>query len=308
MTTPVLVIAFNRAETLAVLLEVLKSQGAKNVFFAVDGPRPTRQEDEGKVQQVKQLIAETFAPDPAHCLFQTANLGIRKGPPAAISWFFEQVEEGIILEDDCIPGTDFFPFVEWALETYRNEDRVKLISGFNRYSPVEWPESFRFVKTAMIWGWASWRRAWRQFDPDMLTFDDPLVQRRFRRWAGSFPVYDYWRITVNWVRMGKLVTWDVAWCWAVFHAEGLGIQPRVSLIRNIGFGSDSTNTQSGDARAGVVVGQLAAPYRSPARIEPDLPFQRRLDRAEFWRTDDTLLGRARALLKSLKRRLLARQP
>lgn len=109
LNLPVLVIAFNRPETLAVLLGALRQAGATNVYFAVDGPRAGRPDDQARVAAVKALIQNEFAPAPDHCLFQPANRGIRWAPPAAISWFFSQVEEGAILEDDCIPGEDFFP-------------------------------------------------------------------------------------------------------------------------------------------------------------------------------------------------------
>lgn len=308
MNTPVLVVGFNRPETLAVLLRTLQEHGATNLYFALDGPRVGHATDGQRVAESRALIEKAFHPHPSRCLYQSSNLGIRKGPPAAITWFFEQVEEGIILEDDCIPSEDFFPFVQGALEKYRHVDQVKLISGFNRFSPQPWPESYRFVKTAMIWGWASWRRAWSKYDPDMKSWDHPLARREFRTWAGSFPVFDYWRTTIDWVRIGKIVTWDVAWCWTVFSDRGLGVMPRVSLIRNIGFGSDSTNTQSGDAREKVLPGRLPQPYIGPERLRPDRTLQRRLDRAEFWRTDDTVTGRLWNVARALKRNWFARQP
>jgi hypothetical protein len=308
VNTPILVIAFNRPETLRVLLQALRAQNCQNVYFAVDGPRTQRPDDAPKVGQVKELIDEVFAPSAERCLYQGTNLGIRKGPPAAITWFFSQVEEGIILEDDCIPGEGFFPFVNWALNEYRSEDRVKVISGFNRFSPQSWPESFRFVKTAMIWGWASWRRAWKDYDPEMRSWDDPQVRRKFRRWAGSFPVYDFWRESIHCVQSGRLVTWDVAWCWTVFQQEGLGVFPRVSLIQNIGFGDDATNTGGGDERALVRAGVLSTPYLAPSQLAPDRALQRALDRKEFWRTALTLGGRLKRLAQRVKRKWYDRQP
>jgi len=302
MNTPVLVIAFNRPSTLRVLLEQLRSVGATQVFFAVDGPRTTRPEDGPKVAEVKALIRDFFEPSPERCLFQTENLGIRRGPPAAITWFFSHVSEGIILEDDCIPGDDFFPFMAWGLTQYRDQPRVKLLAGFNRFGDIGGPSSFQFIKSAMIWGWASWRRAWAEYDPNFELWSQEQNRRKLRLWLGSFPVWDYWREAVEMVRQGQLVTWDVAWCWSVFLGKGLVVMPRTSLVRNIGFSGDGTNTTGGvgsDERSQVSAGSLKPPYLPPRRQEPNLSLQGRIDRKEFWRTDLLLTTRLKHRLKSL---------
>lgn len=307
MNVPVLVIAFNRRSTLQVLLDRLLSVGAFDVYFAIDGPRPGRLDDIEKVDAVKCAIREAFNPDDTHLLIQSENLGIRKGPPAAISWFFSLVESGIILEDDCIPGDDFFPFSQWALERYKSDDRVKMIAGFNRFGRIPSSRSFRFIKSAMIWGWATWRRAWSDYDADFIRWRTTEDRRSLDLWLGPFPVRDFWREAVDMVSRGQLVTWDVAWCWTIFNLRGLVIMPAVSLIQNIGFGADATNTSSGgivDERSFIRPGSLPSPYREPRSTKPDTYLQRRIDRKEFWRSDDLLVTyfkrRFRSFLISFK--------
>lgn len=300
--TPILVIAFNRPAKLEVLLRRLKELGCKNLYFAVDGPRLSRLNDEFAVDSVKKVIASEFNPPPERVLFQETNLGAKVAPPLGISWFFEQVAEGVILEDDCIPGDSFFPFMAWALETYRDVDPVMLISGFNRFDSLPWDESFHFIKTAMIWGWGTWSRAWRHYDPNFDKWSVPAVRRSFRAWAGSFPVFDFWRESIRLVSSGASWNWDIAWCWALFSRHGLCVMPRVSLIQNIGFGSDSTNTitgEDGDSRFQIRPRELREPFMAPRSLEPDLGLQRRFDKAEFWRADDTLASRIKRLIKRL---------
>jgi hypothetical protein len=251
------------------------------------------------VDAVCELIQRVYSPPPERCLYQPRNLGIRWAPPAAISWFFDQVEEGVILEDDCIPGADFFPFVQWALERYRATDRVKMIAGFNRFASLPWTESYHFIQSAMIWGWASWRRAWKDYDPEFKRWRSPAETRRLHRWLGPFPVRDAWKHLVQNVERGALVTWDVAWCWTIFHQQGLCIYPRVSLIQNIGFGADATNTGShSDERSRVIAQTLPPPYREPRALKPDRFTQARINRKEFWRTDDTWNDRLKRAVRS----------
>jgi len=307
LKVPVLVIAFNRSSTLRVLLDRLLSVGASDVYFAIDGPRPGRPDDVAKVEAVKRAIQDAFNPDDGHFLVQSKNLGIRRGPPAAISWFFSMVEMGIILEDDCIPGDDFFPFMAWTLERYKNNENVKMIAGFNRFGRIPGPESFRFIKSAMIWGWASWRRAWVDYDPEFIRWRTPEDKRKLDRWLGPFPVRDYWREAVAMVSRGQLITWDTAWCWTIFNLQGLVIMPSVSLIKNIGFGNDATNTTSNgniDERSLIQPLHLSFPYREPKRMEPDYYLQYRINRKEFWRTDALITNRFwkcfRTVLKSFK--------
>lgn len=286
-----------------VLLNRLIELRCENVYFAVDGPRTGNTDDVVRVAKVKTLIAEKFAPADYRVLYQTTNSGLRFGPPAGIDWFFSRVEAGVILEDDCIPGDSFFPFMAWSLERFRDDQQVKLVSGFNRFDQANWPESFRFIKVAMIWGWASWRRAWVQYDRLFLQWEERSARRRLRRWVGRFEVYDFWKESINLVASGKAITWDVAWCWTVFHEQGLVIMPRVSLVRNIGFGADSTNTIGGedsDERFAIRPRLLASPYVEPRARRPDEEFQYRLNRKEFWRNDDTLLGRLKRFVKSLR--------
>lgn len=165
---------------------------------------------------------------------------------------------------------------------------MKLVAGFNRFGALPWAESFRFIQSAMIWGWATWRRAWADYDPEFRRWCAPGDTRRFNRWLGPFPVRDSWKHAVQNVERGTLVTWDVAWCWTVFHLRGLCVYPRVSLVQNLGNGPDATNTGgSQDPRFRVRPQALTPPYVEPRRLAPDRRLQQRINRLEFWRTDDT---------------------
>jgi len=310
--SPILVLAFNRPRALGVLLQRLQTAGDRRVYFAVDGPRANRPDDAPLVAESHRLIRDSGLAGPERCLFRDANVGLRRGVSGAISWFFEREPEGIILEDDCIPGDDFFPFFDWALDRFRLDHRVKMISGFNRFPEPHRAESFFYIRTPLVWGWAAWRRTWNEYDAEFADWDDPAALRRLRAWCGSRPAFDHWVSQARIIREGKLSSWAKALGWSVQREQGLVVLPKVSLIQNIGFGDDATNTRGGGgpapagSREAVRSAPLPSPYVEPRRTAVDRTWQRRLDRAEFWLDENTVWGRARDTLRLWKRKLHGR--
>jgi hypothetical protein len=172
------------------------------------------------------------------------NQGCRLGVSRAISWFFEQVEEGIILEDDCVPHPDFFPYCTTLLERYRHDTRVWCISG-NNFQNGQWrgDGSYYFSRYNHCWGWASWRRCWQHYDAELShwpalresgllfrIFEDP-VEGRY--WSGI------WQQLVD---EGKPDTWDYQWTFTCLANGGLSALPNCNLVSNVGFGEDATHT------------------------------------------------------------------
>src|SRR5690606_4355769 len=137
------------------------------LYLASDGPRANVSGEQEKVDGIRQFLTTNINwKCDVKTLFRPTNLGCKIAVSEAISWFFDQEEYGIILEDDCLPERSFFPFCAAMLTTYRDDTRVMQISGTNfigRYTPD--PQySYFFSKYGGIWGWASWRRAWKHFE------------------------------------------------------------------------------------------------------------------------------------------------
>ncbi|MCP9820629.1 glycosyltransferase family 2 protein [Synechococcus sp. Cruz-9H2] len=177
-------------------------------------------------------------------LYSEMNQGCRVGVNRAISWFFEHVEEGIILEDDCVPHPDFFPYCAELLERYRDDQRIWCISG-NNFQDGQWrgDGSYYFGRIPLIWGWASWRRCWQHYDVDLqrwpalrdsglleTIFEDPL-ERQFWR--------DIWEHLCS---EGVPDTWDYQWTLTCLRNGGLTSLPNRNLVSNVGFGADATHT------------------------------------------------------------------
>ncbi|QPN64388.1 glycosyltransferase family 2 protein [Synechococcus sp. CBW1004] len=210
--TSVLLLAYRRPNTTARVLEALRVVQPRRLFVACDGPRPDDAAELQACAATRQLI-ETAIDWPCELtlLLREENRGCRRGVSEAIDWFFAQVEEGIVLEDDIVASPAFFAFCSELLERYRDDRRVGVISGSN-FQPQRPRDgaSYYFSIYNHCWGWASWRRAWAAYDADLQGWPafrdqgwlEDLGGRRFAR---------YWTSCLERVHRGDCDTWDYIW-------------------------------------------------------------------------------------------------
>ena len=243
---PVLVIAFNRPDHLRTLLSRLREVRPTNFFVAIDGPRVQVDGEVDRVQQCRDLLASIDWECELHTLIREQNLGCGVGVSSAITWFFEHVEQGLILEDDIIPTHSFFPFAATLLKRYRDDDRVFAISGCNFVPPdgLSEPDApYRFSQVPHIWGWATWRRSWEQHHLDIAGWQKDLPPAALWQRAGrSVSGAVYWASTFELLARKKVDTWDGQLVLASMMANQWTATSNVNLIENIGFGEDATHT------------------------------------------------------------------
>ncbi|GAB2955568.1 hemolytic protein HlpA [Hymenobacter coalescens] len=308
--TPVLLLVFNRPEPTRRVLEALRQVRPRHLYVAADGPRAHRPDDAALCEQVRALVqAAVDWPCELRTLFRDTNLNCGVGPATAISWFFGHESEGIILEDDCVPTPDFFPFCQEMLARYRHDERVMHVGGNNFGREARQPlaagaDSYFFSGQVNSWGWASWRRAWHLYDFHLSLW--PELQRRglLRQLYPSALERRYWLPKFRALHGAPQPPdiWDYQWHFAVAAHSGLTIVPAVNLVRNIGFGDDATHTfDAADAHADVATAELSWPLRHPVAVLRDRPRDRRRFR-EF------MLSRLVAQLLRLPARLLPARP
>lgn len=163
---------------------------------------------------------------------------------SGIDWFFARVDEGIILEDDCLPDPTFFKFCQELLARYRGDERVMMISGNNfQAEPFLWPASYYFSRYAHIWGWATWRRAWKNYDLTIRRLPQLVKDRILHQRFANNREIKFWINNFQMVYDGRLDTWDYQWVLNMFLQDGLSIMPRVNLVSNIGFNEQATHTR-----------------------------------------------------------------
>jgi hypothetical protein len=248
--TPVLFIVFNRVDTTKRVFEAIRKVRPDKLFIAADGPRPGRGE-EGLCKEVRQVISHVDWDCEVHTLYRDQNLGCGKAVSSAINWFFEQVEEGIILEDDTLPNESFFQFCESLLEKYRHNKEIAHINGSNfQLGKKRGKASYYFSHYPMIWGWATWRRAWKEYEFDMRSYPSVSSSPGFWSIFNRSKEIAYWKTIFDNMYEGlatgniTIDTWDYQWYYSCFKQKKLVVTPNENLISNIGFGENATHTKS----------------------------------------------------------------
>jgi hypothetical protein len=197
-------------------------------------------------------------------------MGCRRRVSSGIDWIFSQVEEAIILEDDCLPHPTFFRYCAELLERYRDDDRIFHISGDNfRGGVVDGQDSYFFSRYNFIWGWASWRRAWKHYDVDMKVWPQVRDGKWLETLFGNRAVAENWKAQFQPIYDGVVDTWDYQWAMAMWANSGMSIRPKVNLISNIGFDADATHTTTVTKNANIPVQAMKFPLRHPAFMMRD---------------------------------------
>lgn len=244
MKTSILFIIFNRPETTKKVFETLRRYKPIELFIAADGPRENKPGEKERCEEARKITEKIDWPCKVKRLYRKKNLGCRYAVSGAITWFFKNVEEGIILEDDCLPNSSFFTYCEQMLRLYRNDKKVMCISGDN-FLPKEKQKSngYFFSKYVHIWGWASWRRAWKNYDVEINDWPEIRKGNRLNIYFDNYLEKLHWTILFNAAHDGKIDTWDYQLVYHIWKNSGLSLVPNINLISNIGFAKDALHTK-----------------------------------------------------------------
>jgi hypothetical protein len=226
-----------------VFAEIAKAKPPK-LLVVGDGARANREGEAKKVAAVRSIIKKVDWDCEVLTNYSDTNLGCKKRVATGIDWIFEQVEEAIILEDDCLPDPTFFRFCEEMLERYRDDDRVGMVSGNNFQFGRKYDHaSYYFSKYMHIWGWATWRDRWQEtYDVALTTWPQILAEDRLDDMVGNKIEAISWKATFQSVFENKIDTWDCQWLFANWLHGRVCVLPSINLISNIGYGSDATHT------------------------------------------------------------------
>jgi len=240
---PILFMVFNRLDTTKQVFEMIRKTAPQKLYIASDGHRINRENEKEKVEAVREFVLKSIDWNcEVKTLFREQNLGCGKAVSGAITWFFENEEMGIILEDDCLPSLSFFSYCKELLEYYKNDTRVYHIAGNNPLTYTKTPYSYYFARIQHCWGWASWRRAWSHYSFDIKNLNDFTEKKTINKIFTRDIDRNYWIKIFKKMENHDIDTWDYQWTYNIFYNNGICINPAKNLITNIGFGADATHT------------------------------------------------------------------
>lgn len=229
----ILFLIFNRPHETERVFETIRRVKPAKLFIAADGPRSNKIEDIELCKKARECISNIDWSCELITRYQDDNLGCKLHVSSAISWFFENVEEGIILEDDCLPDLSFYSFCSELLEHYRDNKKIMHISGTCFMQPKEKKGgSYTFSHIPHIWGWATWRRAWKEYNLEM----ELLEKNKFFTYLfKDSRVGFFWYSLFSHIKKENVDTWDASWAFAIMRKKGICITPFTNMVENIGF-------------------------------------------------------------------------
>jgi len=289
LTTPVALFVFNRPETTAKVFAAIRKARPAQLLIIADGPRRDHAGDGTLCAESRIIVERVDWPCNVIKNYSEKNLGCVTRLATGITWVFDQVEEAIILEDDCLPDISFFRYCQELLQMYRFDERIAMIRGDNWPDPdSDQKASYRFSHYPSIWGWASWRRVWQNYDVELTAWSGNLRISWLRSILGTYVMAWYWqRIFDSAKRQADRITWDYQFVFSCWRQRQFSIVPTANLVSNIGGGDAATHTTLiNDSRLCRNLTTMAFPLRHPKIVSRNLDYEIRGDfllaRCEWW--------------------------
>ena len=271
MKTPVAFLIFNRPDTTKKVFEVIRQAQPAKLLVVADGARSDRPGEAEKCQATRAIIDRVDWECEVLTNYSDINLGCKVRVSSGLNWVFNNVEEAIILEDDCLPHPSFFLFCEKLLKYYREDERIMVISGDNfQFGRKRTTYSYYFSRYNHCWGWATWKRAWQHYDVEMKLWQ----QIRDNNWLESIlerpRAIEYWQKVFQATYDENINSWAYRWTFACWIQNGLTILPNANLVSNIGFGVEGTHTtNNSNAVANLTTEKVCFPLQHPPFIIRD---------------------------------------
>lgn len=302
MKSPILIICYNRPKEFSKLINLVKKMKQRKIFIFQDG---LKGKNKNWLKQ-RNLITNLKKNKNYTVKISDKNLGCKYGVKSAIDWFFKINKQGIILEDDCLPSISFFKYCDELLNIYKKNQKIKIISGYNFLNIKNYKYSYFFTKHVEVWGWATWKRVWKNFNfekKNWIKDGQQVLNKRFKNNDELRKLYkSKFKLTFN----NRIDTWDHQFVFFIWRSKGYTISPKLNLIHNIGFNRSATHTKKRNKKLEIKSNKLKFPIKHPKIVQEDLNLTQIMDTylsKEIYKLnnrDNTLKNHVIRLIKKYK--------
>lgn len=275
LDVPVVLIIYRRPRTTRRVFERVRSVRPEQLFVVADGPRRQRPEEAQHCREARSIVEGVDWDCQVHRNYADENMGLKQRVVSGLNWVFDEVDRAIILEDDCVPEVSFFRFCAKLLTRFENDTHVMTISG-NNFQPRRRTEySYYFSRYMHCLGWATWRRAWDRYSPDMRAWPEIRNADGLRQIFENKEAADYWREIFDRAYAGEIDSWAYVWQYSIWMYDGINLLPERNLVAHVGFGEKATHTTAPGVGGGF---QSTTPVTFPLDHPPFIVRHRKADR------------------------------
>ncbi len=245
----VLIIGYNRPNDMRRLIHALRPIKPARLYFSVDGPKISKEGDDKKVLETRLMLSEIDWNCTLKTRFLTSNVGCKMAISSAIDWLFESEDYGIILEDDCLPTPDFFEFAATRLAEHKDDPQIMHISGSSYFmSDLDEKTSFYYSRLPNVWGWATWKRAWKEMQLIDSNLDLNVTSLKVHEYFNNKKMSKWFLRYVEEAMSPNSSVWSISWALSIINNQGISIAPMGNLVENIGFRDSATHSTSASFR------------------------------------------------------------
>ena len=260
---PILILGYNKLESLKKILTIIKKNKFQNIFISIDGPISSEKINARELRDYIMLLSQKHN---YKINVLKKHQGCKIAVVQGINWFFKNVKQGVILEEDCIPDPSFFRFCYDLLNKYKNEKKIGQICGTNPLKSIKTKYSYFYSIYGGIWGWATWRDRWKNYDSEMKKWPyikktnklNKIISNKFDRIIRKIQ----FEKTYN----NKIDTWDYQWTFCKLINNYYSIIPKCNLIKNVGFTSMATHTIGRNSFANLNLSKMKFPLKYNDKI------------------------------------------
>lgn len=268
LETAVALTIFNNPDATRRVFAQIAAARPQRLFLIADGPRAEKPGEAELVEESKRIATAVDWNCKVETDFATENMGPRNRIISGLNWVFSRVEAAIFLEHDCLPDPTFFPFCFELLERYRNHQQLGFITGFNpleKRFPFEF--SYYFSRVAHLWGWATWRHTWREYDEHLTGWPEVKKAGLLKLLFPHEKVVKYWSMVFdNMHSKAWTTTWDYQLTYTCWTRNWVNIVPRKNMIKYIGFVPGALHTKRPEPGLDLDAGPIRFPLIHPPAI------------------------------------------